>query len=409
MKFFQVKSVEETFRLIQEKIKPLKTIETVSLWQSRGRVLAEDIYVKESVPAFRRSSVDGYAVLAEDTFGASESMPAFLNMIGEVKMGEHVQVALQAGEAMYVPTGGMLPDGANGVVMIEHCEETANLVNVYKQIAPYENVIQPGEDLSEGNLLLEKGTKLRAQEIGALASQGIYEVSVMKKPVVAYISSGDEIVPFETQNLKLGEIRDMNALTIGTLTEEWGCHFLYGGIVKDDERELERRAKELLEKADCLVLSGGSSVGTKDYSVDIIHSLGQPGVFVHGIAVKPGKPTILSMADEKPVIGLPGHPASALIIYKLFGSAILHRLEGKCNESFMRTEAFSTKKIASSPGRTDYVRVRLVQRNQKLYAEPIHGKSGLISTLVESDGILEIPSQKEGIEKDEKVSIIRFL
>src|SRR3954469_11905999 len=269
MKFFQVKTVEETYSLIEEMIQPL-TVKTIKpLFDALHYILAEDIVIKENVPGFRRSSVDGYAVKAKDTFGSSENMPGFLTVTGEVKMGEAPDKALGDGEAMYVPTGGMLPDESDAVIMIEHCEDLSGLLNLYRQVAPGENVISIGEDLKEGEPLLTAGTKLRAQELGALSSQGITEVTVYRKPVIGYLSTGDEIVPIETKQLGIGQVRDMNGVTIGSLVSEWGCEFLYGGIVKDSREELEKQAKDMLDKTDCLILSGGSSVGTKDYSVEV--------------------------------------------------------------------------------------------------------------------------------------------
>lgn len=408
MKFFQVKSVEETFQLISEMVQPLTEIVTKPLFEALHFVLAEDIIVRENVPNFRRSSVDGYAVKARDTFGSAETMPGFLTVSGEVKMGQEPGKTLQSGEAMYVPTGGMLPEGSDAVIMIEHCEDISGLLNLYRQVAPGENVISIGEDLREGEVLLSKGTRLRSQEIGALASQGITEVGVIRKPVIGYLSSGDEIVPMESAALNMGEVRDINAATIGTLVTGWGLEFIYGGIVKDSREELESKAKEMLEKTDCLILSGGSSVGTKDYSVEVIESLGTPGVFVHGISIKPGKPTILSMAKNKPVIGLPGHPASAMIIFHLFGKTVVDHLQGVGFRNAKLTFAKVTKNIPSAPGRTDYIRVRLFEENNEWYAEPILGKSGLISTLVKSEGMLEIASESEGVHKGDKVPVTLF-
>ncbi len=405
MKFFQVKSVEETFQLINEQILPLTEKVKKPLFEALHFVLAEDVFALENVPDFRRSTVDGFAVKARDTFGSSENMPGFLTLVGEVHMGEAPSQVIQATEAMYVPTGAMLPEGSDAVVMIEHCENMSGLLNVYRQSAPGENVISVGEDMKKGELLLAKGTKLRAQELGALASQGITEVSVIRKPVIGYLSSGDEILPIEAKALAPGEIRDMNGITIGALVKEWGFSFEYGGIVKDNREEFERKAKELLAKTDCLVVSGGSSVGAKDYSVDVIQSLGEPGVFVHGISIKPGKPTILSMAKNKPVIGLPGHPASAVIIFRLFGKAILEQLQGASKKERQLTFAKVTKNIPSATGRTDYVRVRLFEEDQQWFAEPIFGKSGLISTLVQSDGIIEIAAPSEGVQKGDLVPV----
>lgn len=408
MKFFQVKSVEETLSLIEEIIPPLTEKMTLPLFHALHYCLAEDIMVKENVPAFRRSTVDGYAVKAKETFGSSENMPGFLTVIGEVKMGEEPKSPISAGEAMYVPTGGMLPDGSDAVIMIEHCEDINGLLNLFRQVAPGENVVSIGEDLKAGEPLITEGTKLRAQELGALASQGITEVIVYRKPVIGYLSTGDEIVPIETKELQMGQVRDMNGMTIGSFVKEWGCEFLDGGIVGDRREELEKRTQEMLEKTDCLILSGGSSVGTKDYSVDVIDSLGEPGVFVHGVSIKPGKPTILAAANNKPIIGLPGHPASAVIIFLLFGKAIIHKLQGLKIEERDLTKAVLTKNIPSTPGRTDFVRARLIYKENQWYADPIIGKSGLISTLVKSEGLIEIPARSEGVLKGDLVSVRLF-
>lgn len=408
MKFFEVKSVEETLSLIKKMVEPVTEKITLPLLEALHYCLAEHVHVRENVPAFRRSTVDGYAIKARDSFGASETLPGFLNVTGEVKMGQVPDRPIKNGEAMYVPTGGMLPEGSDAVIMIEHCENIDGLLNIYRQTAPGENVISVGEDLKENEILVEKGTRLRPQELAALASQGITEVTVNRKPVIGYLSSGDEIVPMETDELQIGEIRDMNGAAIGGLVKEWGLEFRYGGIVKDNREEFEQKARAMLEETDCLVISGGSSVGAKDYSVQVIDSLGTPGVYVHGISVKPGKPTILSIADKKPVIGLPGHPASAMIIFSIFGKAVLERLKGIETRNDRVLQATVTKNIPSSAGRTDYVRVRLFEENGQLYAEPVFGKSGLISTLVKSDGILEVPEQSEGILKGAKVPITLF-
>ncbi|MFL6555724.1 MAG: gephyrin-like molybdotransferase Glp, partial [Bacillus sp. (in: firmicutes)] len=370
-------------------------------------ILAEQVIAKENVPSFDRSTVDGYAVRAKDTYGSSESIPGFLTVTGEVKMGEVPIVKAGPGNAVYVPTGGMLPDGSDSVIMIEHCEDVDQLLNTYKQIAPGENVIRAGEDIKEGEILLTAGTKLRPQELGALASLGVSKVTVYRKLKVGYLSSGDEIVPYQTQTLLAGQIRDINYLTIAGLANEWNVEVVYGGIVRDDYQEFQQKARELYEQVDCLILSGGSSVGAKDYTTEVIQSLGDPGVFVHGISIKPGKPTILAMANGKPVIGLPGHPASAMIIFKLFGERILRKLKGESIERKPeRIFAKITKNIPSSMGRSDYIRVRLFEKEGEWWAEPIIGKSGLITTLVKSDGIVEISSEKEGISQGDYVPVI---
>jgi molybdopterin molybdotransferase len=407
MQFFKVKTVEETIALIDELVPRIDQTEVRALEEALHFVLAEPIKASENVPGFDRSTVDGYAVRASDTYGSSESMPGFLTVIGEVKMGEEASVQVGHGEAIYVPTGGMLPPNSNSVIMIEHCEDMDGLLNTYKQVAPGENVIRTGDDIKEGEVLLQEGTKLRPQELGAIAALGISHVTVYRKVKVGYLSSGDEIVPFQTTKLEIGQIRDINYLTISGLATEWGLEVIYGGIVKDDFQTFQQKARALYEKVDCLILSGGSSVGAKDYTTEVIQSLGDPGVFVHGISIKPGKPTILAMADGKPVIGLPGHPASAMIIFNLLGKRILRKLKGERVENKLdRVYARITKNIPSSPGRSDYIRVRLSEQDGEWWAEPIIGKSGLITTLVKSDGIVEIISEKEGIAQGEYVPVI---
>ncbi len=407
MQFFNVKTVEETFALIEDLVKAVTVIEEIPLEQSLHRILAEDIVASESVPSFPRSTVDGYAVKAKETFGSSETMPGFLNVVGSVKMGEEATVPLQDGEAIYIPTGGMMPPNSDSVIMIEHCEDLSGLLNTYKQVAPGENVIQIGEDVKEGDVLITKGTKLRPQELGAIAAIGKTIVKVFKQLTIGYLSSGDEIVPYETKDLQIGQVRDINALTITSLVQEWGAKAVYAGIVTDDYTEYQKRAEELFKDVDCLVLSGGSSVGAKDFTTKVIESLGEPGVYIHGVSIKPGKPTILAMADGKPVIGLPGHPASAMIIFSLFGEKVIKKLSGELSVNRLeRVQVKLMKNIHSSMGRTDYIRVKLTEKDGEWWAEPIIGKSGLISTLVQSDAVVEIKSEYEGARQGDFVPAI---
>ncbi len=407
MQFFKVKTVEETLAHIEELVRAVKETEVVPLEEAFHRVLAEEVVATESVPSFPRSTVDGYAVKAKETYGSSETMPGFLNVAGSVQMGEAATTPLQSGEAIYIPTGGMLPPQSDSVIMIEHCEDLNGLLNTYKQVAPGENIIQIGEDVRVGEVLIEKGTKLRPQELGAIAAVGKTHVTVFKQLTIGYLSSGDEIVPYKTENLEIGQVRDVNALTITSLVHEWGGKAIYAGIVTDDYTEYQKRAKELFDQVDCLVLSGGSSVGAKDYTTKVIESLGEPGVFIHGVSIKPGKPTILAMAGEKPVIGLPGHPASAMIIFSLFGEKIVRKLSGETSRNKLdRVGVRLTKNIHSAMGRTDYIRVKLVEKEGEWWAEPIIGKSGLISTLVQSDAMVEIDAENEGASQGDLVSAI---
>lgn len=412
MNFFRVQSVAKMNQIIDEMVEETNQIEGIPLKQAFQRVLGEDVLANEDVPPFSRSVVDGYAVVAKDTFGVSESLPGFLTCIGEVEMGQGVHKCVKQGEAMYVPTGGMLPPGADAVVMIEDCEVNSDLINVHRSVAKHENVIFQGEDATKGDTMLKKGKRLRAQEIGALASMGYTEAKVKKQITVGYLSSGDEIVPFHEKEVNDGKVRDVNGLTIPILSEQWGYQTIVSEIAKDDYPDFYEKAKKLFDTCDAVVISGGSSVGTRDYTTEVIQALGdgKPGVLVHGVSVRPGKPTIFSMSSNKPVLGLPGHPASAMVIYQLFGKRMLANLQG---ESLLPapliTRAIAAQNLPSSPGRTDYVRVKLTKRDDGYFdAFPVLGKSGLVKTLVDSDGLLEIEEKKEGVRKGEDVPVHFF-
>ncbi|MET3288980.1 UNVERIFIED_CONTAM: molybdopterin molybdotransferase [Brevibacillus sp. OAP136] len=409
MKFFNVKTVMETLDLIASEYQPIRQPIEVPLIEALGMVNAFDIYSDEQVPHFSRSTVDGFAVRAMDTYGASESLPAFLSITGKVDMGRAATMLLREGHAQAIPTGGMVPEGADGVVMIEHVEELGDLLNVYRQIAPGENIIRAGDDVQSGEKVLAAGRKLRPQELGVLAAIGKTTVWVYPRPIVGILSTGDEVVPCEKQTLAAGEIRDINSMTVGAAAMQAGAEVVYGGIVADELETFAIRAKELYDKVDFLILSGGSSVGTRDYSVQVLESLGSPGILVHGVSIKPGKPTILAKANGKPVMGLPGHPASALIIFHLFAGPIIEKLQGRKHESTdKRLTAKLSRNVPSAVGRTDYVRVGLEEREDGLWAVPVFGKSGLITTLVDSDGMVEIPASKEGILEGEFVKVHMF-
>lgn len=409
MKFFEVHETREVIELIEQTYEPLTRIEDVSLYEAFGRILAEDIRATEDVPGFDRSTVDGYAVRAQDTFGASESLPAFLDIVGSIEMGKAAG-SISHGQAKYIPTGGMMPQGADAVVMIEHVEEIGSLLNVFKPVAPNENVIKQGEDLHSGHLIFRRGHRLEAVDLGVLAAAGVSKIPVFSKPIVGILSTGDEIVPPETVELEPGQIRDINTITVGAALQSMGAEVIYGGIVRDDYAEYLRRARELFEKVDMLVMSGGSSVGTRDYTVKVMETLGEPGILVHGISIKPGKPTILAKAGRKPVIGLPGHPVSAMVIFDLFVRRIVNRLYDRTPHPFdPRIRARLSRNLPSAVGRSDYIRVRLEKRDGDMWAVPIFGKSGLISTLAESHGIVEIPAAKEGLLQGEWVAVNSFV
>lgn len=407
MRLFEVQSVAQVFRAIDQQFSPLlHRPEIVSLEQAQGRILAETVTAREDVPGFDRSTVDGYAVRAKETIGASESLPAFLTRVGEIRMGEAPSRALHPGETMYIPTGGMLPQGADAVVMIEQVEEVDDLINVFRPVAVHENVIFRGEDVQQGERLLSAGVRLRPQEIGALAAVGIDQVAVVPRLRVAILSTGDEVVPVATPHVQPGQIRDVNAPALAAAVQRDGAQAIAGGIVADDATALMQRCEELLHDADLLLLSGGSSVGTRDLTEQVITALGEPGIFVHGVALHPGKPAILARCGQKAVVGLPGHPVSALLIYDLFVRRILDRLCGHPSLPWQaQIPARLTRNVASHAGQSDYLRVRLLARDDGWWADPIFGKSGLITTLVKADGLIEIPPEREGLREGEGVAV----
>ncbi len=402
-------------------------VETVPLTAALGRVLAEDVTAGEDVPGFDRSTVDGYAVRAADTFGASEALPALLTVLGDIRMGAAAKVSLAPGQTARVPTGGMLPAGADAVVMLEYAEEMdTTTVAAQRPVGPGENVLRRGEDMAAGAAVLARGRALRPQEIGALAGIGHTAVKVYRRPVVAVISSGDEIIP-PGRIPGPGEIRDINAYALAAMAEDAGALPVIVGIIRDDYEALLAAVRGAMAgrvgtamgpgtgagPADAVVVSGGSSVGARDATARVIAAVGPPGVIVHGVAVKPGKPTILGLAagdPPRPVFGLPGHPASAMVIFDLFVRPVLRRLAGLAAEGgpapVVRVRL--AENVASSPAREEYVRVRLAVGPDGLRAHPVLGKSGLITTLVQADGLLRVPLGRQGYEAGDEVEVLPF-
>lgn len=405
MRLYRVTAVEEAARIIKENFTSLE-LESITLDGAGGRITGLDILASEDVPGFNRSTVDGYAVRAADTFGASETLPAMLQLAGEVKMGEPAP-PLPQGSAIYVPTGGMLPEGADAMVMIEDTEVLDDLVNCLRQAAPGENVIYRGEDVAKGSMVIPTGRRLRAPEIGVLASLGIHRLKVVRKPRVGILSTGNEIVSYKTVSLAPGEVRDSNAHAIQEITRKCGATPVYGGILQDSYSVLKHEIEKLLAQVDFLVLSGGSSVGTKDFTAKILEELSENGLLIEGIAIQPGKPTLLARCQGKPVLGLPGHPVSALNIFSLFGTAILAQLLGVKGEEYNPgVRARLAKNIPSRIGRTDYVRVRLERDGGVLMAVPIFGRSGLLRTLADARGLVVVPSGSEGLPAGREVDVL---
>lgn len=407
MEFFELKPVEEARSLLLAAAKGLPVqAEVVPLDQALGRVVAEPIRSTSDLPPFNRSSVDGFAVKAADTFGASEGLPAYLRVTGEILMGQAPTLPLGPGEAQKIATGGALPHGADAVVMVEHTESMADdEIGAVRPVSPGENVMYQGEDCKAGDVLMPAGQVIRAQELAILSHAGITQVSVIRQPRVAIISTGDELVPADREPGP-GQIRESNGAAMTALVRRDGGIPTYLGLAADREQEIASLLQRGLDY-DLILISGGSSVGTRDMTSILIDRLGRPGTLVHGVKLKPGKPTILAMADGTPVVGLPGHPVSAQVVYGLFVQPLLRQMQGLPAEPEFepKVRARLTKNIASATGRTDAVRVRLFRQDGEIWAEPVHGKSGLISTLVKADGLIIIPSAREGLLAGQEVEV----
>lgn len=397
-----VKTPEDVLALIKEEFSPLGQGETVSLSAAMGRILAEDIAAGEYVPNFDRSTVDGFAVRARDTFGCTDAIPAILPLQQTVQMGQGADFPLNAEACVAVPTGGAVPKGADSVVMLEYTEDYGDgTIGISRPVAPGENMIFRGDDVFPGKVILQKGRVLSSADIGALAAIGRVRVPVVKKLTVGVISTGDELVPPEVQPCP-GQIRDVNSPMLEAMLTAFGCHVINYGIVIDDEALLTQKVRRAAAECDAVLLSGGSSVGVKDAACRIIESMGR--LLLHGIAIKPGKPTILGKAGPKPLVGLPGHPVAAYFITKLFVLPLLGRLSGRDMTAFTVT-AKVTESISANHGRAQYHCCRLIPRDGEVWAEPIRGKSGLITTLAGADGYFCIDRDCEGLPKNAEIQV----
>ena len=407
--FFRLKTIAEVLALYCQ-FEPLEA-ELLPLRAAWRRVLAEPLIAQADVPEFARSTMDGYAVRARDTFGAGPGNPAWLAISGEVSMGEEARVPLAPGQVMRIATGGMLPPGADAVVMLEYAQELADqTLEVYRSVAPGENMVQRGEDVLVGTTLLPAGRRLRPQDLGLLAALGVPEVMVRRRPRVAIIGTGDEIVPVEAP-LRPGQMRDANAFALGAQVAAMGGETIHLGLVPDRLEPLVEKMTQALQSADLVLLSGGSSVGSRDLAVATIQSFPEAAILVHGVAISPGKPTIFAKIKNKPLFGLPGHPVSAMIIMAVLVRPLVDRLLGDAApyQSWGRTiQATLSRNLASTPGREDFIRVHLRPEGEILWADPVLGKSGLISTMVKAQGLLRLPLNSEGLEKGEPVEVLLF-
>jgi molybdopterin molybdotransferase len=374
-----------------------------------GRITAEIIYSPEPLPTFPRSTMDGYAVIASDTYGATESIPAYMNVIGEIPMGMPSQLTLSNGNIAKVHTGSMLANGANAVVMVENTQVVdERTVEVVRPVAPGENILQVGDDIEKGQIVLPEGHILRAQDIGGLMGLGITQLYVYSRPRVVIISTGDELVTPD-QQVSPGQIRDINTYSLTALTLQTGAIPLSIPIIGDDSQDLVEQTQKAISEADMVVISAGSSVSTRDLTSRVIESLGKPGIFVHGISIKPGKPTILASINGKPVIGLPGNPVSALVIFDIFCIPSIYSMAG-CDNPPDKPSVYArlTHNLASIPGREDYVPVSLAMSDNELIANPVFGESNLITTVMKANGLVKIPLDKSGIYEGEIINVNIF-
>lgn len=409
---FNVLTVEEARAVISLHLPGRRPGEKVPVLKSLGRRLAADVRAVDDVPNFDRSTMDGFAVRAKDTYGATESMPSYVDIAGEVMIGRKPAGEVRTGQAYRIPTGGMLPSGADAVVMVEYTEELdSRTIGVTRPVAPGENVVRRGEDIAAGETALPAGHLIRPQDLGLLSSIGVTEVEAAFVLKVGIISTGDELVdPGESPSP--GQVRDINSHTLyGAVAANGGEPRLYG-IIDDNYDHLENALKLALQENHMVLLSGGSSVGPRDVASKVINAAGEPGVLFHGISVSPGKPTVGAVLGEKPVFGLPGHPTSAMVIFDLMVAPLLRvgRYPAGGIEAAMEfpLKAVITRNLRSAAGREDFIRVRLSYQDGRFLAEPVLGKSGLISTMVKADGLAHIPAGKEGVEAGEIVEVKLF-
>ena len=403
-------TIEEAIKKLYEHFEPKPLgFEEIPLFDAFGRVLAEDVYSEVDVPPFDRAAMDGYAVKAADTFGAREDKPVKLKIIGKVKVGFKPEIHVNRGEAAEIGTGAPMPSGANAVVMVEYTEEENGYVKIFKPVVPGENIQPAGSDIMVGELVLREGQLLTSREIGVLAAIGKVSVKVYRKPKVAVISTGDEIVK-AGEKLPYGKIYDINGPSIFSAVKECGGEPIFIGIARDDVREIIDMIREGVEKADIVITSGSTSAGVKDVLYQIVDQLGEPGVIVHGIKIKPGKPTVIAVVDNKPLFGLPGYPTSALTIFRLIVAPVIRKMAGLPPVVQEDTVSAVLKtRIYAPPGRKYLVSVSLAKdKDGNLVAVPTPGGSGTITNLANADGYFEIPEDVEFVDEGERVQVKLF-
>ncbi len=405
--FRDIVSVEEAMERLNRYYKPERKVEEVDLLKSTARVSAEDVYSISDVPPFDRATMDGFAVKAEDTFEADEDMPVKLKVIGRIAAGDKPGFEIERGEAVEIATGAAMPKGANAVVMVEYTRAENNYVEIFKAVSPGENVMAAGSDVMAGELIVRRGDKITHRDIGVMAACGINKVKVFKKPRVAVISTGNELVEIG-KRLDFGKIYDVNSYAICSAIEENGGKAILLGIARDERSEIEELIRKGLEIADIVLTSGGTSAGVGDMIYEILNNW-KPGVIVHGVAIKPGKPTVIAVCNNKPVFGLPGYPTSALTIFEVFVAPIIRWLAGFEDFKREKIKCRIATKTFSSEGRREFLPVNIVRSSDGYSVYPVSGSySGAITALAFTDGFIEIPENTVMIEEGEEVDVNLF-
>ncbi|WP_423055449.1 gephyrin-like molybdotransferase Glp [Acetobacterium carbinolicum] len=407
MELLKVKTIDEMKNIIKETFKALTLEkETIDLSAGLGRVLSADIVSTMDVPHFDRSVVDGYAVKLTDVQGAGSAIPGFLKIVGEVQMGKETTESLNQGETLYVPTGGMVPAGTEAMIMIEYTEKLGEKdLAIYTNAGANENMMRIGDDIRNGELVFSRGHLLRPQDIGVLSALGYLQVEVYKRPRLSIISTGDEIIrPGETP--KPGEVIDINTPALAAVAKRLGADVISTAYARDDQEEIRKAVELGIKNGDMVILSGGSSMGKKDYTVQVIDGLGE--VLLHGLAVKPGKPTILGSVLQKPVIGLPGQPAAAIMVLMIVLQEFMKRYYDQDSFNNQTIQGVLMENIHASPGRRTFQTVAIKKTEKDIEIRPTHGKSGMITLLSYSDGYIEITENEEGKNTGDRVEVTLF-
>lgn len=410
MAFLKVSSLSEAQAIIKSQVESIDIkSEDVTLELSLGRILSQPIIASEPIPNFTRSLVDGYAVITSDCFGANENGPVILKMVGEVKMGESPNIVLSTGEAIYVPTGGAIPTGANAMVMIEHTELLGTDIAILTTVAVDENITKSGDDIAIDEVVLEAGTRLQTHHLGVLAALGIHQIPVRKRLQVTILSTGDEIVAVDHNPIQLGQVRDTNRYLVQGLLESLGCNLYRCCHLKDNPDLLEETLLHCLPHSDVIIISGGSSAGEKDYTASVINKLGNPGVLVHGIAIKPGKPTIFGRVGHTALFGLPGHPAACFITLKAVVEPFIKELVGEINEAETNEiPCIADFQLHGTGGRDVFQMVQVIKELDVYKAKALYGKSGMVSHLANANAYVYIPMGTEGIMKGDPITATRL-